>query len=1784
MSLPVPAQVVNDSTTNTLNGVTSNVTGTVTIGTNGSFTLLALTNGALLTNSGLGVIGRNAGANSNTVRLTGANTRWLMSLDLFLGSNGSFNKLFVSNGALVGDQFGYIGLLPTSISNAAFVTGTGSVWSNRSNLYLGFSGNGNRLFISNAGQVFSHSGVIGADVTSSNNEALVTGTNSFWSNRNQVIVGALGSNNRLTVSNGASVFTSNEVILGLLSGSVSNLLLLSGGALLTNGGRGIIGADSNANFNTAILSGTNSRWLLGDQVIVGSNGAFNSLVITNGASLGNDVGGVLGVGAAASSNLALVSGAGSRWVVTGILEVGASGTANRMVVSNGAFVGSDRGFVGASATASNNEVVVTGPGSFWSNQMDLNLGFKSDANRLVVSNGGLIGSDSGRIGASGGSSNAIAVTGAGSLWSNRTLVNVGESGHGNTLVVSNAATVFASNDVSVGFALNASNNLLLVTAGALLTNGGDGILGVASNANFNRALISDANSRWFVGGALIVGSNGAFNTLTVSNGAMLSSGPGRIGFGLGDGNRAVVTGPGSEWTAGLLTVGQSNASGGALVVSNGGHVRLTGGTATVGADVGSANNTIIVDGPGSLLTNGFGLLLGSQSASNTLIVTNGGQVVISGGPGAGLTVGSSTNAHANRVLLAGAGTVLNERKATVIGASGADNQFITSLGAAFTSPSVAIGTAATGSNNAAIVTGSNSTWTITNTVTVGAGGANNLLVVSNGGAAFVSNSLVVGSTTNSLNNRVIVNGGTLRVANSTNGGTLDIRRGTNVLKDGLIDVDQLVMANSTGVFTFDGGALLTRGAFISNGASFTVNGGGVWDVRAGVSNHFVDGQLIVGDSSDNNFLIITNGALLTNDGTSTLGVKDSDSGNVALIRGAGSQWLMSGSLRLGGTGSGNALIVSNGGVVANGDGFVGTGGDNNLAVVTGASLWSNRLDLVVGDGGSGNRLLVSNGATVFASNAVIIGSTGVPTNNLLLVSSSALVTNGGNGILGLDTGANFNTASFSGTNTRWLMAGDLYVGSNGAFNQLVVSNGALARSAFGRIGQTAAGSNNVAVVTGPNSVWTNQVLLSVGIGGGGNRLVVSNGGLVVNSDGDLGFNTSSSNNEAWVTGAGSLWSNRIDLDVGRAGSGNRLTISNGGTVFALNVIVGEFNTSLNNRVVVDGGTLRATNAASTSVLDVRRGTNVLNVGLIDVNRLLVTNSEGFFEFNGGTLITRGAVVENGGLVFSIGNSSANPAVWDVRAGTNTVTSPLMRLGNGSPSGQLLITNGALLTQDCDAWIGTGPGGQSNVASVSGSNSRWVINGGNGLFLGSNGAFNRLVISNGAFVDVNQNSALGVGATASNNEAVVTGPGSIWNIHCDFTLGSSGSGNRLVVSNGGIVINDQGTLGSSATSSNNEALVTGTDSVWSNRFSLVVGSSGSRNLLVVTNGATVYGMQGIILGSTTNSTNNRVIVDGGTLVTTNAMDVRRGTNVLNTGLIDVNRLLVTNALGVFEFNGGTLITANGTNSNGRVFRVGNGTNAATLQLNGGTHGFSNNLVISTNASLIGTGTILGSVTNFGTIGAGTSPGSLRINGDLRLQASARMSFELGGLIPTNQYDQIVVTNLVQFAGILSLTLINNFLPNASDSFTLFKFASTSGSFTNTPNGSRVDLTNHLANFVVTYSTTNFVLAGVRYVDTDGDGQGDLQEQAAGSSPTDSAVYLEVTSLTRNASNHIVIQFQSVAGKSYRIEHTTNLNSGFNGFILSPSLTAPATNVSQWIDDGSLTGGLSVGQRFYRIGLQ
>ena len=65
---PLRPQIVHDGATNTLSNVTNPITDDVTVGTKGSFTLLTLSDNALLTNSANGLIGRNATATSKEIQ------------------------------------------------------------------------------------------------------------------------------------------------------------------------------------------------------------------------------------------------------------------------------------------------------------------------------------------------------------------------------------------------------------------------------------------------------------------------------------------------------------------------------------------------------------------------------------------------------------------------------------------------------------------------------------------------------------------------------------------------------------------------------------------------------------------------------------------------------------------------------------------------------------------------------------------------------------------------------------------------------------------------------------------------------------------------------------------------------------------------------------------------------------------------------------------------------------------------------------------------------------------------------------------------------------------------------------------------------------------------------------------------------------------------------------------------------------------------------------------------------------------------------------------------------------------------------------------------------------------------------------------------------------------------------------------------------------------------------------------------------------------------------------
>jgi subtilisin family serine protease len=98
------------------------------------------------------------------------------------------------------------------------------------------------------------------------------------------------------------------------------------------------------------------------------------------------------------------------------------------------------------------------------------------------------------------------------------------------------------------------------------------------------------------------------------------------------------------------------------------------------------------------------------------------------------------------------------------------------------------------------------------------------------------------------------------------------------------------------------------------------------------------------------------------------------------------------------------------------------------------------------------------------------------------------------------------------------------------------------------------------------------------------------------------------------------------------------------------------------------------------------------------------------------------------------------------------------------------------------------------------------------------------------------------------------------------------------------------------------------------------------------------------------------------------------------------------------------------------------------------------------------------------------------------------------------------------------------------------------------------------------------------DPDHDGMSNLAEWIAGTNPTNAASSLRLTSISAMNPSAIAVSWLSVAGKSYWLERTTNLATGFD-VVVATNITATApTNTA--IDTTAPPGN----QGFYRVGVQ
>jgi hypothetical protein len=123
-------------------------------------------------------------------------------------------------------------------------------------------------------------------------------------------------------------------------------------------------------------------------------------------------------------------------------------------------------------------------------------------------------------------------------------------------------------------------------------------------------------------------------------------------------------------------------------------------------------------------------------------------------------------------------------------------------------------------------------------------------------------------------------------------------------------------------------------------------------------------------------------------------------------------------------------------------------------------------------------------------------------------------------------------------------------------------------------------------------------------------------------------------------------------------------------------------------------------------------------------------------------------------------------------------------------------------------------------------------------------------------------------------------------------------------------------------------------------------------------------------------------------------------------------------------------------------VGDLNNAGSLRIHGGTLSVSGTFVNS--GTIDGSGTVAnGNFINAGILAPGASPGTLSFAGNL--SSEGQVDLELGGTAPGIDYDQILTSGTLTFAGTLNVTLIDEFAPRPGDTFILFDGASSSGAF-------------------------------------------------------------------------------------------------------------------------------------------
>jgi hypothetical protein len=447
---------------------------------------------------------------------------------------------------------------------------------------------------------------------------------------------------------------------------------------------------------------------------------------------------------------------------------------------------------------------------------------------------------------------------------------------------------------------------------------------------------------------------------------------------------------------------------------------------------------------------------------------------------------------------------------------------------------------------------------------------------------------------------------------------------------------------------------------------------------------------------------------------------------------------------------------------------------------------------------------------------------------------------------------------------------------------------------------------------------------SSGYSGYGTQIVIGN-----SATGQMTVSTGT------VAGAGAT------ITVGdNSGSQGTFTIMDGATISSLSILsLGQYANAAGT-VWMTGGNLTCTNQVYVSG---STGPGPLYVGYNGKGQMTVSNGSalvgqacvGFQSGSQGTLTVAGGNLTVSSIM-NIGSASgAAGAVWvtggqliATNSGASNLVSGVSGVSiGGSGLGQMTVSNGSV--QLGAAYVGRYSGSQGTVTMAGGSITTFsgltIGNGGAGAFWVKGGQLTatNLIPGQSNVVTIGGSN---LGQMTMSNGTVLAGLVSVGN-HGAGTLtiaggnltasnlvictsGSLGTvwltGGQLVLTNGGAVVGSNGPAPGFLTVTNGTMQA----------LSLIVGQSNGAHGILQLSGGTISVWSNLVMGDCNHYAKGQVTVgNSGSLFVTNAshtafLDVRNGQLTLeNGGMLQLDRLVLTNACGKLIHTGGTLFYSN-----------------------------------------------------------------------------------------------------------------------------------------------------------------------------------------------------------------------------------------------------------------------------------